>query len=84
MEALVEEGLVKNIGVCNCGFQMMMELLGNCKIKPAVNQIECHPYHNQSRLVEFHNRFGIKTEAFCPLGNGRENVCFYLFFIFFF
>ena len=44
MEHLVELGLVKSIGVCNCSSPMLLDLLSYAKIKPVVNQIELHPY----------------------------------------
>lgn len=44
MEELVKEGLVKNIGVCNIGTSMLRDILNYCTIKPAVLQIEMHPY----------------------------------------
>ena len=46
MESLVEKGLVKSIGVCNCSVPMLLDILTYAKIKPAVNQIEIHPYLN--------------------------------------
>jgi D-xylose reductase len=46
MEELVQEGLVKNIGVCNFGVSLIRDLLTYCKIKPAVLQIELHPYNS--------------------------------------
>lgn len=49
MEALVDKGLVKAIGVSN--FQPFeMEPLLKMKHKPQVNQVECHPYFNQNDL----------------------------------
>ena len=44
MEDLVAKGLTKSIGVSNCTMPVLFDLLSCCKIRPAVNQIECHPY----------------------------------------
>jgi D-xylose reductase len=44
MEELVEKGLARNIGVSNMVAQSVMDLMKYARIKPAVNQIECHPY----------------------------------------
>ena len=46
MEALVEAGLVKSIGVSNCVLPQLTDIIAGCKIKPAVNQVEIHPYFN--------------------------------------
>ena len=43
MERMVELGLTKSIGVSNCGTQVLLDMMTYCKIKPAVNQFECHP-----------------------------------------
>jgi len=43
MEALVEKGLTKSIGLSNCGVQLTWDLLSYCKIQPACNEIEIHP-----------------------------------------
>eukprot|EP01084_Bolivina_argentea_P212250 360817_1 len=53
LEALVDEGLVRSIGVCNFNVQLLYDLLSYARIKPAVNQIELHPYNQQSNLVRF-------------------------------
>ena len=53
MERMVGLGLTKSIGVSNCGSQLLMDILTYCKIKPAVNQIELHPYLPQAMFVDF-------------------------------
>ena len=68
MEQLVKKGLVKSIGVSNCTIPMMINLLAGCEIKPAINQIEVHPYRNCSDVLRFHNKWGITLEAYCPIG----------------
>jgi len=44
MEECKKRGLAKSIGVSNCTTSMLMDMLTYCKVVPAVNQIECHPY----------------------------------------
>ena len=68
MEQLVEKGLVKNIGVCNYNSALLMDLMSYAKIKPAMLQIESHPYLTQQRLIEQAKNFGIEVTAFSPLG----------------
>lgn len=52
-EDLYREGAVRNIGVSNFTMRMLDELLGTCSIKPAVNQVERHPYLNQKPLLKY-------------------------------
>lgn len=68
LESLVEEGLVKNIGVCNVGTSMLRQVLSYCKIKPAVLQVEMHPYLTQEKLLRYANEQGIQVMAFSNLG----------------
>jgi D-xylose reductase len=68
MEKLVEDGLTKSIGVCNCNIMMLVELMAGAKIKPAVVQVELHPYLQQEGLVNTCQRFGIQVTAYAPLG----------------
>lgn len=68
VEALVEKGLVKAIGVSNFTGAMLLDLLTYAKTIPAVNQIELHPYNAQSELVEFCQYKGIALTAYSPLG----------------
>ncbi|HEY4527410.1 MAG TPA: aldo/keto reductase [Candidatus Paceibacterota bacterium] len=69
MEALVDAGFVKAIGVSNFTATMLIDLLSYARIKPAVNQIELHPYLQQSALVEFCRFHGIAITAYSPLGS---------------
>ena len=68
MEELQRAGLVKRIGVCNLNISMLRELLGTCSIRPAVHQLELHPYLVQPRQVRFCQDEKIAVTAFSPLG----------------
>ncbi|MCX6780238.1 MAG: aldo/keto reductase [Candidatus Magasanikbacteria bacterium] len=68
MQELVHAGLVKSIGVANFTGPMMVDLLSYAQIKPVVNQIELHPYNQQSRLVKFLQNQDIAVTAYSPLG----------------
>ena len=68
MEDLVKEGLVRNIGLANFGVSLIRDILTYCKIRPAVLQIEAHPYLTQERLLRFCREKGIAVTAFSPLG----------------
>jgi len=67
MEALVDDGLVKHIGVCNYGVSMMRDLTNYARIQPSVLQIESHPYLTQEALIRFCQEQDIAVTAFSPL-----------------
>lgn len=69
MEELVKLGLVKSIGVCNFTGPQLIDLLTYSKIKPALNQIELHPYLQQKHLVEFCHHNDVAVTAYSPLGS---------------
>jgi len=69
MEKLLATGKTKAIGVSNFNVRRLKEVLSSCKVKPAVNQIEIHPYLTQPDLVGFCRQEGILLEAYSPLGN---------------
>ncbi|RJE22532.1 aldehyde reductase [Aspergillus sclerotialis] len=69
MEKLVATGKTKAVGVSNFNIRRLDELLATCKITPAVNQIEAHPYLQQCELFEYCKNKNILVEAYSPLGN---------------
>jgi len=71
MESLIETGKAKAIGVSNFNIPRLETLLSSCKVKPAANQVEAHPYLQQPALLEFCKKNGILLEAYSPLGNNQ-------------
>ena len=69
MEKLVDEGLVKQIGVSNFPVSLLHELMTRCRIPPAVNQVEAHPYLQQTRLLKYCEARGVHFQAYSPLGS---------------
>ncbi|KAL7567670.1 hypothetical protein ACA910_012009 [Epithemia clementina (nom. ined.)] len=68
MESLVEEGLVKYIGVSNFPVSLLHELMTTSRIPPAVNQCEGHPYLPQTKLLKYCQARGVHYQAYSPLG----------------
>jgi D-xylose reductase len=68
MEELVDSGLSKKIGVCNLGTAMLRDVLSYARIKPAVLQVEMHPYLCQNALLRFCQQEDIAVTAFSPFG----------------
>jgi D-xylose reductase len=68
MEKLVEAGLVKHIGVCNFTSGLLIDLMAYSTIKPAMLQIESHPFLTQEPLLRLAADFGVAVTAFSPLG----------------
>jgi D-xylose reductase len=68
MEELVDAGLVRHIGVCNCGVALVRDLRAHARIGPTVLQVEMHPYLAQEKLLRYCREEGIAVTAFSPLG----------------
>eukprot|EP01100_Stratorugosa_tubuloviscum_P000825 TRINITY_DN1185_c0_g2_i1.p1 TRINITY_DN1185_c0_g2~~TRINITY_DN1185_c0_g2_i1.p1 ORF type:complete len:317 (-),score=180.36 TRINITY_DN1185_c0_g2_i1:83-1033(-) len=69
LEQLVEQGLVKSIGVSNFNISQIQRILNIAKIKPTVNQIEQHPFLLQCELSQFCKDNHILITGYSPLGN---------------
>jgi len=68
LETLLADGKVRAIGVSNFMVEHLTTLLDRCKVVPAVNQIEVHPYFAQREVQEFAGAHGILTQAWSPIG----------------
>ncbi|KAL6346520.1 hypothetical protein AAG906_000138 [Vitis piasezkii] len=74
MEELVSMGLVRSIGISNYDIFLTRDCLAYSKVKPAVNQIETHPYFQRDSLVKFCQKHGICVTAHTPLGGSVSNT----------
>jgi len=73
LEDLVEQGLVKSIGVSNFNIEQLKDILKNAKIKPMICQIEVNPYLQNDELIEFCQKNGVCVEGYAPFGTGQKN-----------
>jgi diketogulonate reductase-like aldo/keto reductase len=72
LEKLYEDGRVRSIGVSNFQIPHLEKLMANSKVKPVVNQVECHPFLTQKELKAFCEQHDIFIEAWSPLMRGKE------------
>jgi len=69
MEALVQKGRCRHIGVSNFSIAKLKGLLEEAGHKPEMNQIELHPYLQQSEMLDFCGNQGVHLTAYSPLGS---------------
>lgn len=72
MECLVDHGRCRAIGLSDITLSELMPLYDSARIKPAVVQVEAHPYLPETELLEFCKHNGIVLLAFAPLGHGHR------------
>ncbi|NWB88354.1 aldo/keto reductase [Pseudomonas gingeri] len=72
LERLVDEGRCRSIGLSDITLDALKALVAVARIKPAVVQVESHPYLPEWELLEFCQEHGIILLAFAPLGHGME------------
>jgi aldehyde reductase len=70
MESLVDHGKCRAIGLSDISLDGLMPIYESARIKPAVVQVEAHPYLPETELLEFCKQKGIVFLAFAPLGHG--------------
>ena len=68
LEGLVERGRVRTLGLCNVDRDILARVLEFAIVPPAIVQVERHPYHPRTDLVDFCHERGIRVVAHTPLG----------------
>ncbi len=74
MEKAVAEGKVRSIGLSNFESERLEEVLTASDIKPAVLQVECHPYYQQTALKKRVAAYGTAIECWYPIGHGDQGL----------
>jgi diketogulonate reductase-like aldo/keto reductase len=72
LEQLVDDGACRAIGLSDISLDMLRELVAVARIKPAVVQVESHPYLPEWELLDFCRENGIVLLAFAPLGHAMQ------------
>jgi diketogulonate reductase-like aldo/keto reductase len=72
LERLVDDGVCKSIGLSDVTLPKLQEIVAVARIKPAMVQVESHPYLPEWELLEFCRKHGIVLQAFAPLGHAME------------
>jgi diketogulonate reductase-like aldo/keto reductase len=74
MEELYREKRIRAIGVSNFHPDRIMDLMLHNQVKPAVNQIETHPFHQQVEAQQFLNANDVQIESWGPFAEGKNNI----------
>jgi 2,5-diketo-D-gluconate reductase A len=74
LERIYKEGKAKSIGVSNFWPNRLVDLCLHCEIKPMINQIEVNPFDQKVEWRKWDDKYGVITEAWGPLGEGRNNI----------
>ncbi len=74
MEEALRAGKLRAIGVSNFFADRLIDLCHNADIRPAVNEVETHVFHQQKELHRIMERYGIVHEAWAPFAEGRHDL----------
>lgn len=69
LESLADMGLAKHIGISNVSISKLKLIIRDCRIKPAVNEMELHPHFQQPELYDYTMELGMNIIGYCPLGS---------------
>ncbi len=74
MEEAYREGKLKAIGVCNFYPARLADLCETVEVKPAVNQVELHPFFQQENALALMKEYGVHPEAWGPFAEGNHGI----------
>jgi diketogulonate reductase-like aldo/keto reductase len=72
LERLMDEGHCRSIGLSDITLEKLREIVSSARIKPAVVQVESHPYLPEWELLDFCRKHGIVLQAFAAVGHALE------------
>ena len=74
MEEAYKAGKLRAIGVCNCYPQILADICETVEVKPAVNQVELHPFFQQENALALMREYGVHPEAWGPFAEGNHGI----------
>ncbi|OMD60656.1 2,5-diketo-D-gluconic acid reductase [Paenibacillus odorifer] len=74
MEELYHEGKIKAIGVSNFQNDRLLDLIMNNEVKPAVNQVETHPFFQQIENAQFMKEQNVQIQSWGPFAEGKKDI----------
>ena len=74
MEEEYKAGRLKALGVCNFYPERLVDLCLNVEVKPAVNQVELHPFFQQENALKVMKEYGVQPEAWGPFAEGKYGI----------
>lgn len=74
MERLYHEERIRSIGVCNFSEAHLTDLCLSSEVKPMVNQVECHPFTQQTGMLNLCRETGVQLEAWAPFAEGKNEI----------
>lgn len=74
MEELYKEGVVRAIGVCNFYPHVLADFCETVEVRPAVNQVELHPFFAQEDALKLMKEYEIVPEAWGPFAEGKHGI----------
>lgn len=74
MEDLYHEGKIRAIGVSNFEPDRLVDLILHNKVTPVVNQVETHPFFQQTDAAQVMKEFNVQHEAWGPLAQGKNHI----------
>lgn len=74
MEEAYKAGKLRAIGVCNCYPHVLSDICETVEVKPAVNQVELHPFFQQENALALMREYGVHPEAWGPFAEGSHGI----------
>ena len=74
MEEAYKAGKLRAIGVCNCYPHVLADICETVAVKPAVNQVELHPFFRQENALALMREYGVHPEAWGPFAEGSHGI----------